>query len=82
MWLGGRCGEGSGCGRGRVGGTCEEGKWVCEEENGRCVERGSGRGGEMCGGEVGVGEENGRCVEGNWVWWGEWEVWRGKVGVV
>ena len=35
------------------------------------------------GGEVGVGEENGRCVERNWVWWGcEWEVWRGKVGVM
>ena len=37
---------------------------------------------EVCGGEVGVGE-NGRCVEENWVRCGvDWEVWRGKVGVV
>ena len=71
VWLGGRCREGSGCVKRRMGDVWRGEVGMVEKRM------------EVCGGEVGVGEENGRCVEGNWVWCGgEWEVWSRKVGVV
>ena len=45
---------------------------MCEEENGRCVERGSGHG----------GEENGGVWRGSGCGRGEWEVCGGELGVV